>query len=1175
MVKPHLSLVVLTCLAVAAAVSAQTSYVFQLPGSAQNGLTPSIIGLGDNNFSRKIPFGSATLASASLAGASKVIATPDGTTFYILTPNGVLSANSSLGALSPLNAISGAVADAQVTPDGKYLFVGTSHLYIVNTANGTLAANADTGLPSGSTPVAISFSHDSKTAWILSTANTGSTITTVDLTSLTSLATQLPLSAIGTSMVLSPGNLLYVTTTGNQLYEINPLTLSITPSGQIDVPGNGTPGPLQFTPDGTNAYFTNLIGCNTCSPVFKLNIQSHAFSTWLPTDGTVPPVINQVLVAGNNRVFGVSFASTQLYDITPSPFALTPTTAFNGLPTGNVVAATVSNENPSSRYLYVLISQDHNLYALNLATNHADLVGTLDPINGNILQFVPIPAQSNTAILPLSLSLINQSQTLGTSLTAVLTAQVLDSVGRPVMGATVTFTADPASGIAITEPRVTTTSGGWAETTATTPAVAGNYTVNLTSGTLSAGFALNVTSAASGGGNSQMSIYAGDGQLLLQNTSTAQTGVPLTVKITDASGNPLANVLVTFTVDTADGGIGFVTNTSPVLTDTNGLAKDDYASATIRSNQSFYLTRVHASSIYGDLDFFETTFITVTTSNKEPFSTLRTNSRTISVPQGGILPAGISTQTFTGDNLAIPNIGLRLAYPSNLSANSPGASCVGLSRGDGNGISNCDVYAICQPNIVAPYSFNVVLEVGELLPYTFTINVTGGVASSLKPQPGTQLSQKGNPGNFFTLAAVVSDGCGVPISTSGLTWGILQGSAPAQLVNPQTSSDSGGNISTGVTLGQTAGVVQVQLSGLGLAPVTFNIADVIAVSSINPVLPLPQPVTIGQSFQPLTFKVLNASNLPAPSAPVTFSVSGSSSLSTLSATTDTQGLVHVTVTAGVTPGNIVVTATAGGLSTTVTLVANPVGPMLTTNSFTNAASGAVGMTPCGFVTVTGAGVATGVQGVLAAVSFFGAYPYSLGGLTITVNNELVPIQAVANDQFGQRANFQAPCDLTGSTATVVVNANGAVTTVSNVPVFSVQPGIFTYTGPNNKLYGAVIREVDGTYVTATNPARLGEKVYVVVTGLGQTTPTLITNSAGTGSQNVNLPTAVFLNGQGIPGLSARYLFGWVGAYLVEFQIPSTAATGPDQSLLVIETSADGNTFLGVSKTVLIPAVSAP
>jgi len=80
---------------------------------------------------------------------------------------------------------------------------------------------------------------------------------------------------------------------------------------------------------------------------------------------------------------------------------------------------------------------------------------------------------------------------------------------------------------------------------------------------------------------------------------------------------------------------------------------------------------------------------------------------------------------------------------------------------------------------------------------------------------------------------------------------------------------------------------------------------------------------------------------------------------------------------------------------------------------------------------------------------------------------------------------------------------------------------------------------------------------------------------GTGTQNVILPTAVFLSGRGVPGLSARYLFGWIGAYLVEFQVPTDSAIGPDQTLIVVETSADGNDFLGVSNTVLVPAVSAP
>src|SRR5579862_3044859 len=189
MVKPHLSLVVLVHLVAIAAVSAQTSYVFQLPGSVQSGLPPTITGVGDNNFSRVV----SSAGTNALAGAFKVIATPNGSQFYILTANGVLSANSTLSALTPLSAIAGAATDAQVTPDGRFLFVVASQLYIVNTATGALAVNANTGVPSGATPLAVAFSHDSKTAWILSGNNTGSSVTILDLGSLTSPSTELNL----------------------------------------------------------------------------------------------------------------------------------------------------------------------------------------------------------------------------------------------------------------------------------------------------------------------------------------------------------------------------------------------------------------------------------------------------------------------------------------------------------------------------------------------------------------------------------------------------------------------------------------------------------------------------------------------------------------------------------------------------------------------------------------------------------------------------------------------------------------------------------------------------------------------------------------------------------------------------------------------------------------------
>jgi len=95
----------------------------------------------------------------------------------------------------------------------------------------------------------------------------------------------------------------------------------------------------------------------------------------------------------------------------------------------------------------------------------------------------------------------------------------------------------------------------------------------------------------------------------------------------------------------------------------------------------------------------------------------------------------------------------------------------------------------------------------------------------------------------------------------------------------------------------------------------------------------------------------------------------------------------------------------------------------------------------------------------------------------------------------------------------------------------------------------VIRAVDGSYVTPSNFARRGETYYIVVTGLGQVNPAALTNSAGAG-QSVVLPVIVGVNNAGVAVVSAQYLPGFIGAYIVGFQIPINAPSGADQPLAV-------------------------
>jgi uncharacterized protein (TIGR03437 family) len=149
--------------------------------------------------------------------------------------------------------------------------------------------------------------------------------------------------------------------------------------------------------------------------------------------------------------------------------------------------------------------------------------------------------------------------------------------------------------------------------------------------------------------------------------------------------------------------------------------------------------------------------------------------------------------------------------------------------------------------------------------------------------------------------------------------------------------------------------------------------------------------------------------------------------------------------------------------------------------------------------------------------------------------------------------------------------NGANTAVSNVPVLSVQPGIFTFTGPNNKIYGTVIRAADGTFVTPSNPAHRGEQYYMIVTGLGKVTPATVTNSYGTGSQNISFSLAVGIHDLGVPVISGRYLAGYIGAYRVDFMIPADAPLGTDQNLAVAAYINDAGDLL-FGNQVLLPGV---
>jgi uncharacterized protein (TIGR03437 family) len=177
-----------------------------------------------------------------------------------------------------------------------------------------------------------------------------------------------------------------------------------------------------------------------------------------------------------------------------------------------------------------------------------------------------------------------------------------------------------------------------------------------------------------------------------------------------------------------------------------------------------------------------------------------------------------------------------------------------------------------------------------------------------------------------------------------------------------------------------------------------------------------------------------------------------------------------------------------------------------------------------------------------------------------------PIQSVSNVSGAQQVNFQVPCELTApGTATVVVTANGASTTVNSLPILPAQPGIFTAGGT----YGVVTSAANGSSVSTTNFAFRGQTYYVWVTGLGQASPAISTDSVGVANQNVLAQIVVGVGNQGVIVTSAQYLQDDTGVYLIGFQIPQNYPTGPNQNL-VVEAIVNGQPVY--SQTVLLGGV---
>lgn len=1160
--------VVLCLVALATAVHAQpASYLAVLSGSS-----------GDINVfnATSAQFGS-FISFQGPAGTLQILPRPDAAKYYVISNtggNGISSVDASFSNLRTVGSVSQAATVGVVSPDGRRLIAGAGNVYVFDSTSSQDTPLTPAGLAVQGNIVDMAVGLDSKRVYILSVGSTASYVTAFNLSTLTQVGSALVLAGGGKGISVGPNGLVYVSAV-NRLYEVDPGSVTVRSGGETAFVATPA-GKLAFTPDGKRGLLANKTPIVGNVSVLLFDLVNRGSPQVFPPAGTSNdlPVFDQILVAGNNRAFAVSSEGAALYDVTFSPFNVADSALSTIAPTHNVVAAAVSNELPAARYLFLEASYNNQtiLQRIDLTTNQPAGQTSLGSASAK-LAYLYIPPQSGAS----SFLQYNDNQTLAANTTTPvpLVLRVMDSAGRPVWNANVTFSTS-AAGASIATPNVTTSADGFAQTYVTAPDVAGSFTVavGVSGSTQGVSFTLTVPGSTPGGGGGTAAggtfIVSGNGQLVIEDFPA---GAPFVVIVKDATGTPVPNTPVSFAITQ---GHGVLTN-AEVTTGTDGIATTSsaFSNGFIASNVDYGLafepTTIIATSTYGTATFVITTALLniqgTGTAAPAPTTrllapTLDTNF-TITAQAGqtatGAVKVGVISESIPQIGIPIPNIGVRILNADDTTA-APAASCAGgIPLTDATGIATCDLVVGCKAG-----TFNMLVDIGELRHFPVTLNVTRGSGSALQISSGD--NQSGRIGQTLSQAivATVTDSCGSAVSGATVQWTVTQGSGT--LSNVAGVSDTQGHVSAVLTLGNTAGVVRVQVSA-GSAKVTFTATANVTVASIVATSGSNQSGFVGQTFpQTLVATVLDTQSSPVPAFPVTFSVvSGSASVNPATVNTDTLGRASTTVTAGASPGQIVISAAAGTFTATFTLSTRLPGPSLTAASFINAAGFQAGLSPCALATAKGTGLAPGLNGSVLGNPVLGPMPYTLtwaGGVqsvSLTVGGIPAPLFSVTNLNGQEQLSFQAPCELATGTTTVAINVSGGTTTVTDVPVVAYQPGIFTFVGSDQKTYAVALRP-DGSYVTPTNPAKRGETVLLFVTGLGQVTPATATNRAGIPGQDVAAILIVGVNNGGAQLEFAQYMEGVVGVYVVAIQIPSDTLTGSAQPLAIAVASSSGNIF---------------
>jgi uncharacterized repeat protein (TIGR01451 family) len=515
---------------------------------------------------------------------------------------------------------------------------------------------------------------------------------------------------------------------------------------------------------------------------------------------------------------------------------------------------------------------------------------------------------SNTAGAAATLAIVsgnNQSATIGASF-APLVVVVRDAFNNPVAGATVTFTAPASGASAAVTASTTTAANGQASTPATANSVAGSYAVTAASaGLTSVTFSLT-----------NLAGPAAALTLIAPTTRTATVGASfgtLTAEVTDAQGNVVPGVTVTFTAPSSG-----ASATLSAITAVSGASATSSAILAVTGADGRASITATANTVSGA---YPITAAAVGVATPASFNLTNTAGppATITVLGGSEQSAEIETAFAEPLRVEIRDAFGNLAPSATVTFTAPtsGATATVTTTvtTDASGVASTSATAGA---FAGSYAVSASVA-GVAASVTFNLTNTPGAATVIAVSNGD--AQETVVDTIFPqpLEVVVTDRAGNPAPGVTIRFTAPGSSPSAQLSQGAVVTDASGHASITARADTRSGsyAVTAELTpGLTASFALRNLPGAPAQLLVAP-LSSPQSATILDGYaEPLAAQVVDAFGNPVPGVTVTFAApatGASAGLSTTTVVTDANGNVQVIATANASAGGYLVNASVAGI----------------------------------------------------------------------------------------------------------------------------------------------------------------------------------------------------------------------------------------------------------------------